>query len=169
MVKMKNQAGLSAIELLIAMLVISIILVVAVPNILGSRHSANAGSAIASLRALHEAQTTYSKTLGKGNYAGLPISTTKALEDLTSVGLIDQELGKGTKNGYSFVGGQNLSSALSPSTFWFSAVPSVNSGISKTGRLRFGITNQGIVKGDDNLSSHYKNDAEVMAATDIIN
>jgi prepilin-type N-terminal cleavage/methylation domain-containing protein len=165
---MKNQKGLSAIELLIAVLVISIILVIAVPNILGSRYSANAGSAIASLRVLHTAQTTYSKTIGSGNYVGLPISTTTALENLAASGLIDPKLGKGRKDGYDFVGGQNLPTAYSASVFWFSAVPSVNTGISKTGHLRFGITDQGIVKGDDNLSSHYKNDAEVMAAADII-
>jgi hypothetical protein len=143
--------------------------VIAVPNILGSRYSANAGSAISLLKSLHEAQMTYSETVGNGNYAGLPISTTKALEDLSAANLIDAELGKATKDGYNFVGGQTPTSVVSPSVFWFSAVPSVNSGISKTGRLRLGITNQGILKGDDTLNSHYKNDFEVMAAADITN
>jgi type IV pilus assembly protein PilA len=146
----KNQQGFSLVELLIVILTIGIIAVIAIPNLLSARRSANEGSTISSLRTLHSAQSTYQTSVGGGNYAGTnsPTGDTVGLQALSSAELIDSVLGAGTKSGYNFAGAITLAGGAAPATFFFSANPVSDSGVTQSGTRRYSITQQGFIGND---------------------
>ena len=158
---MKNQKGFSLIELLIVVVIIGIIAAIAIPNLLAARRSANEGLAISALRTLHGAQMAYASTYGNGNYAGVVSSLVPdntALSALGTPGLLDSVLSTGTKAGYNFVGGRIASSTTTPAQFYFSANPTVTTGVAKTGARRFGFGTEGVIYADPtaaNLGTAY--------------
>ncbi len=85
--------GLTLIELMVVVAVLSIIMVLAIPNFTKARQSANEGSAISSLRTITGMNERY--RLRFNRYAS-------SMNDLSNVGLIDENLGDGNKAGYTF-------------------------------------------------------------------
>jgi prepilin-type N-terminal cleavage/methylation domain-containing protein len=137
MKKMKAQRGFSLIELLIVVVIIGIIAAIAIPNLLASRRAANEASAISALRTLTSAQATYQATVGGGAYAN-------SLSDLQTAGLIDSQLGGGTKSGYNFAGGADTAQPR----FYYShtATPVVyGTGLSGTGTRSFLVSESGVI------------------------
>ncbi|MDA2934265.1 prepilin-type N-terminal cleavage/methylation domain-containing protein [Acidobacteria bacterium AH-259-D05] len=127
--KWPKAKGFSLIELLIVVAIISIIASIAIPNLLQSKAAANEASAINSVRNIVTAQIAYSVTVGSGNYAG-------DLDKLEDEGLIDNELGSGTKEGYTF-------SVEGGSTFNVNARP-INYG--STGTRSFYADETGVIR-----------------------
>jgi prepilin-type N-terminal cleavage/methylation domain-containing protein len=69
MTRSRSARGFTLIELLIVVAITGILLAIAIPSLLHARMAANEASAIASLRALNSAETTYSTVAGRGSYA----------------------------------------------------------------------------------------------------
>ena len=109
---MRNEKGFSSIEFLIILSIIGIIAAVVLPNLLQPKFDVNEVSAIKSMYNLIDAQSTYSKTNDLGNYA-------TDLNSLSKLKLIDNALGAGIKDGYTF----SISSGADNSTFTINARP----------------------------------------------
>src|SRR5437588_12714962 len=154
-----RNAGFTLIELLVAVGTIAVLAAIAVPNVLRARIAANEASALASLRVIHTAQSTFASECGGNGYA-------QRLADLTrppvgsSHAFISPDLGAdpSVKTGYTVtleeengVGAVdilpagascNASAAPTVSEFWAGATP-LHIGL--TGQRAFAIDRAGVL------------------------
>jgi len=89
---MRREQCFSLIELLIVVVIIGIIASIAVPALQKARHTAQAGSAIQSLRTITTAENLYERRF----------KVYGTLADLAPEGTLDQSLQSGGKSGYLF-------------------------------------------------------------------
>jgi prepilin-type N-terminal cleavage/methylation domain-containing protein len=140
----KDQKGFSLVELLAVVGIIGILASISVPRLLISRRAANEGSAISSMRTIHSVEASYQSTYGQGEFADLPT--------LVSAKLVDTTFSTNTKSGYEF---EIHPSAVGtrPASFFAFAIPSVTTGIAQTGSRRFGVCEDGVLRGDASLTA----------------
>ena len=102
-----GQAGFSAIELIMVVAVILVISVIAVPRMLQARIKAKEAAAIASMKAIQNAQMLYAQTFPEQGYAtklvflGSPSGSCDSIS-FANACMIDSVLASGIKGGYLF-------------------------------------------------------------------
>ena len=139
----KWQRGFSVVEVVVLIAILLVVAAIAIPNLLHSNLSDNESSAVASLRALNAACSSYSMLYGGYPKALLNLGPGDAANS-TSAALIDAALASGTKNGYVFtyapgaagIGGNVLS-------YNIAAIPATSGG---TGRRRFFTDQSGVIR-----------------------
>jgi prepilin-type N-terminal cleavage/methylation domain-containing protein len=148
----RRSRGFSLIELLIVVAIILIIAAIAIPNLLRARISANEASAVQSVRAINQAEISYSTTYPGSGYAPTLAALGGAVPcspSPTSACLLDNTLAAGVKSGYNFAAvGANPVNGANTSYAAGGAPTAYN----QTGVRLFCSIEDGVVRWDANTS-----------------
>jgi hypothetical protein len=104
------------------------------------------------MRTISSCEVAYKFSYGNGSYADLSTLGVKVMTDSV--------LSSGTKSGYTFVANPV---AGPPEQFWAYAFPVTTTGIGSTGSRRFAITEDGVLRGDTNLTAPPASETVVQA------
>jgi type IV pilus assembly protein PilA len=102
----KRQRGFTLMELLIVMSIMIILMLIAIPNFISMKASANETSAMQSLRAIYQAQIQYQTSFPANGFAcSLPAlggNATSGPPSPQAAQVLQGELAAGQKSGYTF-------------------------------------------------------------------
>lgn len=148
-----RQAGFTLMELLIVISIMLILMLIAIPNFSSMRMNANQTSAMASLRAIYQAQIQYQTSFPANGFAcsltALGGNASSGPPSPQSAQVLQTDLATGQKSGYTFnitncqkvtVNNQDMYTSYEAT-----AVPQA---IGKTGHSGFCIDQQGEIKSD---------------------
>jgi len=147
---MKRETGFSLMELMIVLALIVIILAMAIPSMREAQMNANETSAVASVRAINQAEVQYQAAYGGyadslANLGGAdPCSKSSA-----TACLLDQSLAGGVKAGYNFVATGGNPADGDNTSFVAGAAPQV---FDRTGKRMFCSTEKSVIRADPNTS-----------------
>lgn len=115
----KRATGFSLIELLIVVAIILLIVAIAVPNLIHSRMAANESSAVASIRTVNTAQTSYSWSWSNGfaadlDFLGGPAGAAATCNNAEIIDPVLSESNVSVKSGYSFTLGPGVVPVTTP-------------------------------------------------------
>lgn len=100
------EAGFTLMELLIVISIMLILMLIAIPNMLNLKATANEASAMQSLRAIQEAETQYATTYPQNGFAcqlsQLGGQASSGAPSAQSAQLLQADLSGGFKSGYQF-------------------------------------------------------------------
>jgi prepilin-type N-terminal cleavage/methylation domain-containing protein len=140
----KRAAGFTLIELMLVVSLIAIIAAIAIPQWHSAAQAANEAAAISSVRTIYTAVQTFEAADSNQNFFS-------DMTPLVKAGLVDTNLGSGSKSGYDFFVRHQAGSTA----FLISAKPQTWGPIYK-GTRRFGCDEDGIVRyGTTNLVAHF--------------
>jgi len=147
---MKRQKGFTLIELLIVLAIILIIAAITIPSLTAMKIHANEASALASIKAIQTAQTSYQTSYPAQGYAG-SLAVLGGSESCTpspaTACLLDEVLTGGMKAGYNFaILGGNPSNGAN-TTYVAAAAPAA---YNHTGVHRFCSTEKNVLRWDAN-------------------
>jgi type IV pilus assembly protein PilA len=149
--QLHTEAGFTLIELLIVMSVILILMTLAIPQALKVRKQANETSAMASVRNIGSAETSYASAYPANGYAasltelgpGTGAPTAQAAQ------LINQDLASGVKSGYLFtIVGTNKVTVNNQDMYNGFLVTAVPASVGHSGDRGYCMDESGVIKYD---------------------
>ena len=147
-----TESGFTLSELLIAIAIVLLITLIAIPNLPGTRMQANENAAIASLRSIYQAEVKYETTYPTRGFAcSLPaLGTAPAAGAPTPAGaqVLERALAGGEKSGYTFTVmscGKEAGRGDPFTNFQIAATPR---SLGKTGHRGFCVDQQGEIRAD---------------------
>lgn len=145
---MRREEGFTLIELLIVVALILIIAAIAVPSLVQGKINADETSAVASIRAISQAELQYQAAYGGfadslANLGGADPCTKSA----ATACLLDQSLAGGVKSGYNFAA-VGSSPATGENTSYVAGAAPV--AFDRTGKRMFCSTEKNVIRADLN-------------------
>jgi type IV pilus assembly protein PilA len=147
------EAGFTLMELLIVISIMLILMLIAIPNMLNLRASANETSALQSLRAVQEAETQYNSTYPQDGYAcslaALGGEGKSGPPNAQAAQLLPNDLAAGEKSGYTFTITNCTKTTVNNHDMYTSyEVTAVPQAVGKTGHRGFCLDMAGSIKAD---------------------
>jgi type IV pilus assembly protein PilA len=147
---MNRHRGFTLIELLIVLSIILIIAAITIPSVTNAKIHANETSAVASIKAIQTAQTSYQTSYWAQGYAG-SLAALGGSESCTpspvTACLLDEVITSGQKAGYNFaVAGGNPTNGTN-TTYVAGAAPAA---YNRTGVHRFCSTEKNVIRWEAN-------------------
>jgi type IV pilus assembly protein PilA len=160
--EMKHQRGFTLMEMLVVVAIILIIAAITIPSMTQAKVHADEASAVASIRAINQAEVSYMAAYGgyAQSLANLGGAEPCTKSEATAC-ILDQSLAAGEKSGYNFVAvGSNPANAMDQS-YSVGAAPMV---FDRTGKRLFCSSDKGVIRVDANTTgSTIPPDAEQCA------
>jgi type IV pilus assembly protein PilA len=148
-----GEAGFTLMELLIVISIMLILMLIAIPNMLNLKASANETSAIQSLRAIYQAQLQYQNNYPANGFAcALPQlggNASSGAPSAQSAQLLQTDLSGGQKSGYTFnITNCQKATVNNQDMFTSFEATAVPQSVGKTGHRGFCLDMSGEIKSD---------------------